>query len=127
MPQVRFVWPPLEQGSRDARRRMLDLAKAAVGAGDGASGDAYPADLDRLAQTALASPDEAKRLLEAAATLIALAVGKMALDDAADFVRELDEVDFVTEAIAFERSVDEMLSDPSLTEQIGSPLGGFPG
>ena len=51
----------------------------------------------------------------------------MALDDAADFVRELDEVDFVTEAIAFERSVDEMLSDPSLTEQIGSPLGGFPG
>ena len=73
------------------------------------------------------SPDEARRLLEAAATLIALAVGRVALDDTADFVREFDEVDYVTEAGAFERSVDEMLSDPLLNENTDSPLGGFPG
>ena len=103
------------------------LAVAAVGGDQRASGDEYPADLDRLTQSALGSPDEAKRLLEAAATLIALAVGRAAFDDTADFVRELDEVDFVTEATAFERSVDEMLSDTSLTDSPGSPLGGFPG
>ena len=78
-------------------------------------------------KAALESADEARRLLEAAATLIALAVGRGALDDTADFVREFDEVDFVTEADAFERSVDEMLSDPSLVERSESPLGGFPG
>lgn len=127
MPQVRSHWPPLDEGSRAARRELLGLAKAAVGADDRATGDGYPADLDRLTQAALASPDEAKRLLEAAATLIVLAVGKMALDDTADFVREFDEVDFVTEAAAFESSVDEVLSDPSLAESPGSPLGGFPG
>ena len=63
-----------------------------------ATGDEYPANLDRLAEAALSSPEEAKRLLEAAATLIALAVGRVALDDTADFVREFDEVDYVTEA-----------------------------
>ena len=78
-------------------------------------------------RTVLSSPDEAKRLFEAAATLIALAVGRVALDDTSDFVREFDEVDYVTEAGVFERSVDEMLSDSSLGEQMDSPLGGFPG
>ena len=33
----------------------------------------------------------------------------------------------MTEAGAFERSVDEMLSDPLLNEHSDSPLGGFPG
>jgi hypothetical protein len=127
VPRIRTNWPPLDERSRTARRELLGLARAAVGADDRAGGDGYPADLDRLTQAALASPEEAKRLLEAAATLIALAVGKMALDDTADFVRELDEVDFVTEAAAFESSVDEVLSDPSLQESSGSPLGGFPG
>jgi hypothetical protein len=127
VPHVHSVWPLLDDESRAARRKLLDLAVAAVGGDQRASGDEYPADLDRLTQAALESPDEAKRLLEAAATLIALAVGGAALDDTADFVREFDEVDFVTEATAFERSVDEMLSDTSLTEHPGSPLGGFPG
>jgi hypothetical protein len=127
VPHVHSVWPLLDDESRAARRKLLDLAVAAVGGDQRASGDEYPADLDRLTQAALGSPDEAKRLLEAAATLIALAVGGAALDDTADFVREFDEVDFVTEATAFERSVDEMLSDTSLTEHPGSPLGGFPG
>jgi hypothetical protein len=112
----------LADESRDARRRILALAVAAVGGAEHATGDRYPADLERLAQAAAGSPDDARRLLEAAATMIALAVGRMALDDPADFVRELDEVDFVTEAAAF-----EMLSDPSLTERPASPLGGFPG
>jgi len=98
-----------------------------VGGDHRATGDAYPADLDRLAQEASSSPDEARRLLEAAATLIALAVGRAALDDTSDFVREFDEVDYVTEAGVFERSVDEMLSDSSLDEEKDSPLGGFPG
>ena len=127
MPQVHSVWPLLDEESRAARRKLLDLAVAAVGGDHRASGDEYPANLDRLTQSALDSPDEAKRLFEAAATLIALAVGRAALDDTADFVREFDEVDFVTEATAFERSVDEMLSDASLTELPGSPQGGFPG
>jgi hypothetical protein len=117
----------LDDESRAARRKLLDLAVAAVGGDHRASGDEYPADLDRLAQEAIASPDEAKRLLEAAATLIALAVGRVAFDDTADFVREFDEVDYVTETVAFERSVEEMLSDPLLDEQQDSPLGGFPG
>ena len=121
------MWPPLDEESRAARRQLIDLAVAAVGGDHRASGHEYPADLDRLTQTARDSPDEAKRLLEAAATLIALAVGRVALDDTADFVREFDEVDFVTEAAAFERSVDEMLADPSLNELPQSPLGGFPG
>ena len=128
VPHVHSVWPLLDDESRAARRKLLDLAVAAVGGDQRASGDQYPADLDRLTQAALGSPDEAKRLLEAAATLIALAVGRAALDDdTADFVRELDEVDFVTEATAFERSVEGMLSDTSLIERPGSPLGGFPG
>ena len=42
-------------------------------------------------------------------------------------MREFDDVDFVTEAVAFERSVGEMLSDPSLGTSPESPLGGFPG
>ncbi len=121
------MWPLLDEESRAARRKLLDLAVAAVGGDHRATGDEYPADLDRLTQAALDSPDEAKRLLEAAATLIALAVGRAALDDTADFVRELDEVDFVTEAGVFERSVEEMLSDPALAERPESPLGGFPG
>ena len=110
MPQVHSVWPLLDDESRAARRKLLDLAVAAVGGDHRATGDEYP-----------------KRLLEAAATLIALAVGRVALDDTADFVREFDEVDYVTEAGAFERSVDEMLSDPLLNESTDSPLGGFPG
>ena len=127
MPRVSSVWPLLDEDSRAARRKLIELAVAAVGGNQSATGDAYPADLDRLTQAALRSPDEAKRLLEAAATLIALAVGRFALDDTADFVRELDEVDFVREAGSFERSVDEMLSDPSLTDRPDSPLGGWPG
>lgn len=127
MPQLRFVWPPLDAGSREARRELLELANAAVGADERATGDAYPAELDRLTKTALASPESAGRLLEAAATLIALAVGRTALDDTADFVRELDEVDFVTEAATFARTVDDVLADPSLADDPGSPLGGFPG
>jgi hypothetical protein len=127
VPDVRSVWPLLDEESRAARRQLLDLAVAAVGGDHRATGDEYPADLDRLTQAALGSPDEARRLLEAAATLIALAVGRVALDDTADFVREFDEVDFVTEADAFERAVDEMLSDPSRAERKDSPLGGFPG
>ena len=124
MPQVHSLWPLLDAQSREARRRLLELATAAVGGDEGVS---YPAELERVAQAALASPEEAKRLLEAAATLIVLAVGRIALDDTADFVREFDEVDFAIEAAAFERSVDEILSDPSLTETPGSPQGGFPG
>jgi hypothetical protein len=127
VPRINSVWPLLDQESRDARRKLLDLAVAAVGGDQRATGDEYPADLDRLTQAALASPEEAKRLLEAAVTLIALAVGRIALDDLADFVRELDEVDFVTEAGSFERAVDELLSDPTLGDRPGSPLGGFPG
>lgn len=127
MPSIHSVWPLLDVESRGARRKLLDLATAAVGGDHRATGDEYPANLDRLALAAFASPDEAKRLLEAAATLIALAVGRMALDDTADFVRAFDEVDFVTEVIAFEHSVDELLLDPTLTELPGSPLGGFPG
>lgn len=124
---IHSVWPLLDDESRAARRKLLDLAVAAVGGDHPASGDAYPANLDRLAEQARSSPDEAKRLFEAAATLIALAVGRAALDDTADFVREFDEVDYVTEAGVFERSVDEMLSDPLLDESTDSPLGGFPG
>ena len=127
MPLIHSVWPLLDDKSRAARRKLLDLAVAAVGGDHRATGDAYPADLDRLAQEASSSPDEARRLLEAAATLIALAVGRAALDDTSDFVREFDEVDYVTEAGVFERSVDEMLSDSSLDEEKDSPLGGFPG
>jgi len=127
MPLIHSVWPLLDDESRAARRKLLDLAVAAVGGDHRATGDAYPADLDRLAQEASSSPDEARRLLEAAATLIALAVGRAALDDTSDFVREFDEVDYVTEAGVFERSVDEMLSDSSLDEEKDSPLGGFPG
>ncbi len=127
VPRVSSVWPLLDDESRAARRKLIQLAVAAVGGDQRATGDEYPADLDRLTKAALESPDEARRLLEAAATLIALAVGRGALDDTADFVREFDEVDFVTEADAFERSVDEMLSDPSLVERSESPLGGFPG
>ena len=127
MPSIQSVWPLLDGESRGARRKLLELAVAAVGGDHRATGDEYPRDLDRLAQEALASPDDAKRLLEAAATLIALAVGRAALDDTNDFVREFDDVDFVTEAVAFERSVDEMLSDPSLGTHPESPLGGFPG
>jgi hypothetical protein len=125
---IHSVWPLLDDESRAARRKLLDLAVAAVGGDHRATGDAYPADLDRLAQEAMSSPEEAKRLFEAAATLIALAVGRVSLDDdTSDFVREFDEVDYVTEAGVFERSVDEMLSDSSLGEQTDSPLGGFPG
>jgi hypothetical protein len=127
VPNLHSVWPLLDEESRAARQKLLDLAIAAVGGDNRATGDEYPADLDRLAQSALASPDEARRLLEAAATLIALAVGRIALGDIADFVREFDEVDFVTEAGSFQRSVDEMLSDVSLSEPSESPLGGFPG
>jgi hypothetical protein len=127
MPRISSVWPLLDDESRTARRKLIELAVAAVGGDYRATGDEYPADLHRLTQTALESPDEAKRLLEAAATLIALAVGRAALNDTADFVREFDEVDFVTEADAFERSVDAMLSDPALAERPGPPLGGFPG
>lgn len=127
MPRVSSVWPLLDEESRAARRKLIRLAVAAVGGDQRATGDEYPADLDRLAQAALVSPDEARRLLEAAATLIALAVGRAALDDTADFVREFDEVDFANVAEAFERSVNEMLSDPSLDERRESPLGGFPG
>lgn len=127
MPRVSSVWPLLDEESRAARRKLIRLAVAAVGGDQRATGDEYPADLDRLAQAALVSPDEARRLLEAAATLIALAVGRAALDDTADFVREFDEVDFANVAEAFERSVNEMLSDPSLEERRESPLGGFPG
>ena len=127
MPRLSSVWPLLDEESRAARRELIQLAVAAVGGDQRATGDNYPADLDRLTKTALGSADEARRLFEAAATLIALAVGRVAFDDTADFVREFDEVDFVTEADAFERSVDEMLSDPSLAEPPGSPLGGFPG
>jgi hypothetical protein len=116
-----------DEESRAARRKLIQLAVAAVGGGQRATGDAYPAELDRLTKAALESADEARRLFEAAATLIALAVGRAALDDTADFVREFDEIDFVTEADAFERSVDEMLSDPSLADRPESPLGGFPG
>jgi len=127
VPRVSSVWPLLDKESRAARRKLIQLAVAAVGGDHRATGDEYPADLDRLAKAALESPDETKRLLEAAATLIALAVGRVALDDTADFVRELDEVDFAAEADAFERSIDEMLSDPSLDDHPDSPLGGFPG
>ena len=127
VPRVGSVWPLLDDESRAARRKLIQLAVAAVGGDQRATGDEYPADLDRLTKAALESADEARRLLEAAATLIALAVGRGALDDTADFVREFDEVDFVTEADAFERSVDEMLSDPALAERSESPLGGFPG
>jgi len=125
--RVSSVWPLLDEQSRASRRKLIDLAVAAGRGDHREAGDEYPADLDRLTQAALDSPDEAKRLLEAAATLIALAVGRVALDDTADFVREFDEVDFATEAAAFERSVDEMLADPSPTERSESPLGGFPG
>ena len=124
---IHSVWPLLDDESRAARRKLLDLAVAAVGGDHPATGDAYPANLDRLAEQARSSPDEAKRLLEAAATFIALAVGRAALDDTTDFVREFDDVDFVTEAVVFERSVDEMLSDPPLGDAPDSPLGGFPG
>ena len=100
VPRVSSVWPLLDDESRAARRKLIQLAVAAVGGDQRATGDEYPADLDRLTKAALESPDEARRLLEAAATLIALAVGRGALDDTADFVREFDEVDFVTEADA---------------------------
>lgn len=127
MPQIRSTWPLLDGESRAAREKLLELARAAVGGEDGAAVDGYPEHLERLARQAASSPGEAKRLLEAAATLIALAVGVMALDDTADFVRELDEVDFAIEADVFRRSVDEMLANPSLTERPEGPLGGFPG
>lgn len=127
VPRVSSVWPLLDDESRAARRKLIELAVAAVGGDHTATGDKYPADLDRMTQSALGSPDEARRLFDAAATLIALAVGRSSLDDTADFVRELDEVDFVAEADAFERSVDEMLLDPSLNERTESPRGGFPG
>lgn len=123
MPQMRSVWPLLDEESKTARRDILDLARAAAGGDDA---DAYPARLDRLAQDAAASPDGARRLLEAAATLLALAVGVLAVDDIADFVRELDDVDFAIEADVFARSVDEMLANPALTERPEGPLGGFP-
>jgi hypothetical protein len=126
MPSVQSVWPLLDEESRAARRELIRLAVAAVGGDHPATGDEYPADLERLTQAALASPDQARRLIEAAATLIALAVGSVALDDTADFVRELDEVDFVSQADAFMRSIDAILSDPSLGERTESPLGGFP-
>ena len=127
VPRLSSVWPLLDEESRAARRRLIHLAVAAVGGDHRVTGDQYPADLDRLTQAALESPDEARRLLEAAATLIALAVGRAALDDTSDFMREFDEVDFVTEADAFERSVDEMLSEPLLDDPQDSPLGGWPG
>ncbi len=127
MPRIHSVWPVLDHDARAARRSLLDLAYAAVGGDERAAGDGYPDDLDRMTNSALASPEAAKRLLEAAATLLALAVGRMALEDMADFVREFDEVDFATEAAAFERSVDETLADPSLSDRPESPLGGFPG
>lgn len=127
MPTLHTVWPLLDPASREARRQLLQLAVAAAGGDEHAEGDAYPASLDGLAAAALASPEEAKRLLEAAATLIALAVGTIALDDTADFVREMDEVDFATEVGAFARAVEALLADPSLTERPGGPLGGFPG
>ena len=50
----------------------------------------------------------------------------LAVDDIADFVRELDDVDFAIEADVFARSVDEMLANPALTERPEGPLGGFP-
>jgi hypothetical protein len=129
VPTINTTWPPLDPASRSARGALLELAAALVGSDVHASGDAYPADLDRLSAQALQSPEEAKRLLEAAATLIALAVGRLALDDEADFVREFDEVDFVVEMTAFERSIDEVLADPSLgtVPTSDSPAGGFPG
>lgn len=127
MPTLHTVWPLLDPASSEARRRLLELAVAAAGGNEHADGDGYPADLDRLATVALSSPEEAKRLLEAAATLIALAVGTIALDDTADFVREMDEVDFATEVGSFARAVEALLTDPSLTERPGGPLGGFPG
>ena len=128
VPRVHSVWPLLDAESRTARRKLLELAVAALGGDEGVGGDGYPAHLERLAKEGAASPEEAGRLLEAAAVLIALAVGRLALDDTADFVREFDEVDFATEAGVFERSVDDMLADPSLTERPdSSPLGGWPG
>ena len=127
MPRLRSLFPPLDPQSRAARESLLELATAAVGGDDEAAGDGYVARLDRLTETALASPDEARRLLEAAATMIALAVGRAALDETADFVRELDEVDFATEALSFARSVEETLASPSLAERSDSPLGGWPG
>ena len=128
VPTVHSVWPLLDEESRAARRKLLDLAVAALGGAEGVGGDAYPGDLEQLASEAATSPEEAGRLIEAAGILIALAVGRLALDDTADFVREFDEVDFVTEVGVFERSVDEMLADPSLTERPDSPmLGGWPG
>lgn len=126
MPQIHSVWPLLDGDSRAARRTLLELATAAVSS-DGTQADAYATSLDRLTEIALASPEEAKRLLEAAATLVVLAVGVMALEDTADFVREFDEVDFAIEADVFARSVDEMLANPALTERPHGPLGGFPG
>lgn len=113
--------------SRDARRSLVRLAIAAVGGDDHGGTDGYVEELDRLAARAVSSPEEAQLLLEAAATLIALAIGTIALDDSADFVRELDEVDFVIEATTFERTMDEMLATPALTDRPGDPQGGFPG
>jgi hypothetical protein len=129
MPTVNSTWPPLDPASQAARHALLELAAAAVGNDVHASGDDYPADLDRLTAQALQSPEEARRLLEAAATLLALAVGRIALDDEEGFVREFDEVDFVTEMTVFERSVNDVLADPSLgtTPTSESPAGGFPG
>jgi hypothetical protein len=129
MPTVSSVWPPLDPASKAARRTLLELAAAAVGNDVHPSGDDYPADLERVAAQAMQSPEEAKRLLEAAAILVALSVGRIALDDTEGFVREFDEVDFVTEMNAFERAVDEVLADPSLgtVPTSESPAGGFPG
>ena len=127
MPQIRSVRPLLDEDSRAARRTLLDLARAAVGDPGGTPDGGYPALLEQIATEAAGSPDDARRLLEAAATLIALAVGVMALEDTADFVRELDDVDFAIEADAFERSIDEMLANPALTDRPEGPLGGFPG
>jgi predicted homoserine dehydrogenase-like protein len=110
MPKLRSTWPPLEDESRAARHDLLELASALVGSRHSATGDQYPEDLERLASKALESPDEARRLLEAAATLLALAVGRIALDNEADFVREFDEVDFVIEMTTFERSVRDVLA-----------------
>jgi hypothetical protein len=123
MPQLQSAWPLLDPEARAARRRVLDLAVAAAGGGS----EGYEAVLARLAEEASASPEGARRLLEAAGTLLALAVGTIALEDIADFVREFDEVDLVIEADDFLRSVEETLANPSLTDRPGDPQGGFPG
>ena len=117
VPRVSSVWPLLDEESRAARRKLIQLAVAAVGGDQRATGDEYPADLDRLTKRSARVGRRGTAPARGCGDADRTRGRAGALDDTADFVREFDEVDFVTEADAFERSVDEMLGDRALAER----------